>query len=403
MMNLINGQIKINKGGNYNARQEKNDKKDLEKHFSKKEKNSTNLNNIDNINNLNKNLNYSFSSLSQFNYNTVNEKLNSAFNSLNQINYNTLNEKLNSAFNSLNQINYNTLNEKLNSAFNSSNQINYNTLNKKLNSAFNSLNQINYNALNEKLSSAFNSLNQINYNALNEKLSSAFNSLNQINYNVLNEKLISAFDKLNNSTLYSWVDNIYDHLDTNSYSTFTENIQNIAPAITLEDFEIDDNTLINDSATHLSDSFIAKLFTGTLSYDDIKNNKLAAFILIIAFWFVSSLISFILEDGYTYAKNYLKNNFLNEKEVITAEDYKNYRIVITDILNVRKQPSTNSDIIGKLYYLNVIKIIDSKPYWLKVEYIDTENNVHLTGWISKKYTKDFSEETEKLLNINNNQ
>ena len=362
----------------------KNDKKDLEKHFSKKEKNSTNLNNIDNINNLNKNLNYSFSSLSQFNYNTVNEKLNSAFNSLNQINYNTLNEKLNSAFNSLNQINYNTLNEKLNSAFNSLNQINYNTLNKKLNSAF-------------------NSLNQINYNALNEKLSSAFNSLNQINYNVLNEKLISAFDKLNNSTLYSWVDNIYDHLDTNSYSTFTENIQNIAPAITLEDFEIDDNTLINDSATHLSDSFIAKLFTGTLSYDDIKNNKLAAFILIIAFWFVSSLSSFILEDGYTYAKNYLKNNFLNEKEVITTEDYKNYRIVITDILNVRKQPSTNSDIMGKLYYLNVIKIIDSKPYWLKVEYIDTENNVHLTGWISKKYTKDFSEETEKLLNINNNQ
>ncbi len=381
----------------------KNDKKDLEKHFSKKEKNSTNLNNIDNINNLNKNLNYSFSSLSQFNYNTLNEKLNSAFNSLNQINYYTLNEKLNSAFNSLNQINYNTLNEKLNAAFNSLNQINYNTLNEKLNSAFNSLNQINYNTLNKKLNSAFNSLNQINYNALNEKLSSDFNSLNQINYNVLNEKLISAFNKLNNSTLYSWVDNIYDHLDTNSYSTFTENIQNIAPAITLEDFEIDDNTLINDSATHLSNSFIAKLFTGTLSYDDdIKNNKLAAFILIITFWFVLSLISFILEDGYTYAKNYLKNNFLNEKEVITAEDYKNYRIVITDILNVRKQPSTNSDIIGKLYYLNVIKIIDSKPYWLKVEYIDTENNVHLTGWISKKYTKDFSEETEKLLNINNN-
>ena len=278
--------------------------------------------------------------------------------------------------------------------FNNLSKINYDVLNEKLNSAFNSLNQINYNALNEKLNSDFNSLNQINYNALNEKLSSAFNSLNQINYNVLNEKLISAFDKLNNSTLYSWVDNIYDHLDTNSYSTFTENIQNIAPAITLEDFEIDDNTLINDSATHLSDSFIAKLFTGTLSYDDdIKNNKLAAFILIIVFWFVSSLISFILEDGYTYAKNYFLNNFLNVKEVITAEDYKNYRIVITDILNVRKQPSTNSDIIGKLYYLNVIKIIDSKPYWLKVEYIDTENNVHLTGWISKKYTKDFSEET----------
>ena len=357
---------------------------------------TTTFNNLSKINYdvLNEKLNSAFNSLNQINYNALNEKLNSAFNTLSQINYNALNKKLNSAFNGLNQINYNALNEKLNSDFNSLNQINYNALNEKLNSAFNSLNQINYNALNEKLNSDFNSLNQINYNALNEKLSSAFNSLNQINYNVLNEKLISAFDKLNNSTLYSWVDNIYDHLDTNSYSTFTENIQNIAPAITLEDFEIDDNTLINDSATHLSDSFIAKLFTGTLSYDDdIKNNKLAAFILIIVFWFVSSLISFILEDGYTYAKNYFLNNFLNVKEVITAEDYKNYRIVITDILNVRKQPSTNSDIIGKLYYLNVIKIIDSKPYWLKVEYIDTENNVRLTGWISKKYTKDFSEET----------
>ena len=76
--------------------------------------------------------------------------------------------------------------------------------------------------------------------------------------------------------------------------------------------------------------------------------------------------------------------------------------LISDTLNVRKQPSTSSDIIGKLYYLNVVKIIESKPYWLKVEYVDLENDVHLTGWISKKYAKDFSKETEKLLNIDNN-
>ena len=364
-------------------KKKKNDKKDLEKHFSEKEKNSTNSNNIDNINILNKNFNFSFSSLSQINYNTLNEKLNSTFTGLSQINYNALNEKLNSAFTSLSQINYNALNEKLNSAFTS-------------------LSQINYNALNEKLNSTFNSLSQINYNALSEKLSSSFNSLNQINYNALSEKLTFAFNKLNNNTLYSWIDNIYDYLDVNSYNTFAENIQNVAPSIVLSDFEINDNDLINDSKNHLSNSFIVQLFTGTLSYDNIKNNKLSELILIIAFWVVTTLSTFILEDGYTYAKNYLKNNFLNTKEVITDEDYKNYRIVISDTLNVRRQPSTSSDIIGKLYYLNVVKIIESKPYWLKVEYIDLENDVHLTGWISKKYTKDFSKETEKLLNIDNN-
>ena len=418
------------------ANMKKNDKKNLKKHFSGKERNLTNSNNIDDINKFNSSfnslsqinyntlneklissfnslnkINYntlneklvsSFNSLSQINYNTLNEKLISSFNSLNKINYNALNEKLVSSFNSLSQINYNTLNEKLISSFNNLSQINYNTLNEKLISSFNNLSQINYNALNEKLVSSFNNLSQINYNTLNEKLISSFKSLNQINYNALSEKLTYAFNKLNNNTLYSWIDNIYDYLDVNSYDTFAKNIQNVAPSIALDDFEVSDNDLIADSKKHLSNNFIVQLFTGTLSYDDIKNNKLSALVLIIAFWLVTTLITFILEDGYTYAKNYLKNNFLNTKEVITDEDYKNYRIITSNTLNVRTQPSTSSDIIGKLYYLNVVKIIESKPYWLKVEYVDLENDVHLTGWISKKYTKDFSKETEKLLNIDNN-
>jgi len=88
--------------------------------------------------------------------------------------------------------------------------------------------------------------------------------------------------------------------------------------------------------------------------------------------------------------------------ILPENDYNNFRIITTDVLNIRREHSTNSDIIGKLYYLNVVKVIDSYPYWLKVEYRDINNDIKITGWICTKYTADFSQETENLLKLNNN-
>lgn len=152
---------------------------------------------------------------------------------------------------------------------------------------------------------------------------------------------------------------------------------------------------INNSTSEL----MLKASTGTIDFSDIKEHpKLSVSLLIIMY----IIFNLIIPDMYSSAKQYIKDNYFNTTTAISEEKYRDFRIITTDILNIRRKPSTDSDIIGKLYYLNVVKVTDSCPYWIKIEYIDTTNNIQISGWISKKYTADFSQESNKLFNLNNN-
>lgn len=152
---------------------------------------------------------------------------------------------------------------------------------------------------------------------------------------------------------------------------------------------------INNSTSEL----MLKATTGTIDFSDIKKHPTLSISLLIIMYIIFNLV---IPDIYSSAKQYIKNNYFSNNSEIREEDYSNFRIITTDILNVRRNPSTDSDIIGKLYYLNVVKVTDTCPYWLRIEYIDSTNNIQITGWISKKYTADFSQESEKLFNLNNN-
>ncbi len=62
-----------------------------------------------------------------------------------------------------------------------------------------------------------------------------------------------------------------------------------------------------------------------------------------------------------------------------------------DILNVRSGPSTNDQIIGKLYMEDLIKITDITEGWYKIIYKDSY------GWIASEYTnKELSDEETQL-------
>lgn len=152
---------------------------------------------------------------------------------------------------------------------------------------------------------------------------------------------------------------------------------------------------INNSASEL----MLKASTGTIDFSDVKKHPVLSVSLLIIMYIIFNLV---IPDIYSSAKQYIKNNYFSNNAKITEKDYSNFRIITTEVLNVRRSPSIDSDITGKLYYLNVVKVTDTCPYWLKIEYTDTTNNIHLTGWISKRYTTDFSQETENLFNLNNN-
>lgn len=151
---------------------------------------------------------------------------------------------------------------------------------------------------------------------------------------------------------------------------------------------------INCSTSEL----VLKASTGTMDFLDIKKHPVKSVSLLLIMYIIFNLI---IPDIYSSSKQYIKNNYFTTKTEIVEEDYNKFRIVTTDILNVRKDHSTNSDIIGKLYHLNVVKVIDTYPYWLKIEYKDVNNDIQITGWICTRYTADFSQEAKNIFKLTN--
>lgn len=219
---------------------------------------------------------------------------------------------------------------------------------------------------------------------INQNFSPALKSITSATYDSLLNCDLSTLKTLQNTIAKLNISNLnIDSLDVNTNDS-----------ITYED-ETFTTEEINDSTSKL----LIKASTGTIEFSDIQKHPILSVSLIIIMYIISSLV---IPDLYSSAKLYIKENYFSNKSEITVEDYSNFRIITTDILNVRRNPSTNSDIVGKLYYLNVVKVTDTCPYWLKIEYIDSKNNIQITGWVSKKYTSDFSKETENLFNLDNN-
>lgn len=76
-----------------------------------------------------------------------------------------------------------------------------------------------------------------------------------------------------------------------------------------------------------------------------------------------------------------EDNYFNEK----------CRIVDVTELNVRESYSKDSKIIGKLYYLQLVKELEKVPYWTKIEYIDIENDIKIIGWVSTRCIKSYNQ------------
>ena len=68
-------------------------------------------------------------------------------------------------------------------------------------------------------------------------------------------------------------------------------------------------------------------------------------------------------------------------------------------LQVRKQPDKKQPIIGYLYYLQLVNIIQTKPYWSKIEYKDEENKIYISGWVSTRGLKKFNTLTSQFEDI----
>lgn len=290
---------------------------------------------------------------------------------------------------------------------------NYN-YNDNLNKFLVTLNKIEQNLLNSYFQNIISMQSTVINQSLQELSSIITNIINNHAYHQLIENtnyLSSIVDDSLSSQIKHLTDIVYKNLLNSNYTTL-QTLQKIFINYNIKDLNIDavdinengsisygGETFTDNDIDKSTSELLIKASTGTMDYSDIKKHPKLAISLIIVFYI---LLNLVLPDLYTSAKQYIKDNFFSNKSNISEDDYANFRIVIADVLNVRRDHSTESDIIGKLYYLNIVRVIETSPYWLKIEYIDSKNNIQITGWISKKYTSDFSKETENLFNLNNN-
>lgn len=168
--------------------------------------------------------------------------------------------------------------------------------------------------------------------------------------------------------------------------------------------EIDFNTLkINDNGTieyegelfyeEDIDKATKEIATNSSISKDKKQSILQKIILFILSAYICGIIGQAGAETYTYLKDRFLGIYEDVQSSNNEDNYFNEKCRIVDVteLNVRKSYSKDSKIIGKLYYLQLVKELEKVPYWTKIEYIDIENDIKIIGWVSTRCIKSYNQ------------
>lgn len=64
-----------------------------------------------------------------------------------------------------------------------------------------------------------------------------------------------------------------------------------------------------------------------------------------------------------------------------------HRFVIADVLNVRDKGNRRSNLVGKLYFGQVVRVIEKRKDWSLIEWTDSDGESAIRGWVFSRYLK----------------
>lgn len=243
-----------------------------------------------------------------------------------------------------------------------------------------------------------NILQQFKINENIYKITSICNKFNEVYVNIPNAIKINieAFDNIIKSVN---LERIFE-----KYNVTSEDIKD-------EEIEIrDDGTVkYNDeiiSINQNTDKIIERLNAIENDISDInakipsKDKKIVIILRwVLEYFFMPLLVTLIAIPAQvkyeieTTFNDYVENNQLEEKTKDEQQKLytKSYVQVDATELNVREKPSSESELIGKLYKYQCVRIIEKVPYWTKVEYINKKEEISIKGWVYSRYLLKFDE------------
>jgi hypothetical protein len=231
-------------------------------------------------------------------------------------------------------------------------------------------------------------------NLFNEDVSSKFHDLfKYASNNLINYKNINIGEIFNDNNFQMHKDINYQ-IGTETISIYNSNykIQDIRNII----IEVLDTT----GLSILPNSF--NIFTKEIFHriSLIKESSLRSFILGFFSSLLASIIIIIYSPQRSESADRIFRSHRNEmikviekspniNEGINKIVFKGYRFVISKQLDVKQRPAQKSQLIGRLYFGQVVKILTKRRNWTLVEYRDDENNIIINGWVFTRYIKSF--------------
>lgn len=275
--------------------------------------------------------------------------------------------------------------------------IDYSKINSSVTLLAEKLSQINYSAISNATITAVEKLSQ-NYSSISTSMASLAEKLSQFDYLSVSNASILAIEKLSNSNnilLSNSVASLQQNLSKlaiteDRFHSFMDNFEKISNSASLD--ELDFDSISYEESKEIASSskeIIEKITTGTLEYSDVKNNKPKIYCIIILNFLLTFIFNYILTLGLDTIREHNSNINISEDKVLSSEYDINLKIITADILNVREQPNSKSKVIYQLNNFDIVPVINEQPYWFEIKYIDLSDNQTKTGWIAKKYTKDY--------------
>lgn len=336
------------------------------------------------------------SQIKQSNKNNVNVSKALNMHSIPTIDYSKINSSVTLLAEKLSQINYSAISNSTITAVEKLSQ-NYSSISTSMASLAEKLSQFDYSSVSNASILAIEKLS-LNYSAINNSVTSLAENLSRINYSAINKSMISFAEKLSNSNnilLSNSVASLQQNLSKlaiteDRFHSFMDNFEKLSNSASLD--ELDFDSISYEESKEIASSskeIIEKITTGTLEYSDVKNNKPQIYCIIILNFLLTFIFNYILTLGLDTIREHNSNINISEDKVLSSEYDINLKIITADILNVREQPNSKSKVIYQLNSFDIVPVINEQPYWFEIKYIDLSDNQTKTGWIAKKYTKDY--------------
>lgn len=218
---------------------------------------------------------------------------------------------------------------------------------------------------------------------------------------MMQEYFISdTFQKVLKPTIQSYIQQINNIrsqiIIPNIYNTILA-YKDVVSEIDFNNLKINDNGTIEYEGEIFYEEDIDKATKEIATSSSISKVKKQSILQKIILFILSAYICGIIGQAGAETYTYLKDRFLGIYEDVQSsnneDNYFNEKCRIVDVteLNVRGSYSKDSKIIGKLYYLQLVKELEKVPYWTKIEYIDIENDIKIIGWVSTRCIKSYNQ------------